>query len=77
MDGKAIIEGLKNYNNDTDIPYDILKKVSVCENVKDSPIKLLRLKDRYPETNGKICGKCWCPLPTKLRQNIEICPCLK
>ena len=72
---KAMIEGLKNYKNDTDIPEERLKALRECKHNIDAPIKALRIKDRYEETDGKICGKCWCAQPLKARQNIEKCEC--
>lgn len=75
MNPKAIIQGLSNYKKDTDIPKHILESISKCKHNVDAPILALRLNDRYKETDGKICNKCYCPQPTKTRQSIEKCPC--
>lgn len=68
-----IIKGWTEYLKDTDIPQERLDMVRNCPNNKPAPIKMLNLKDRYEETSGRICGDCWCPLPTKLR--VENCKC--
>ncbi|HLS53997.1 MAG TPA: hypothetical protein VK031_08490 [Tissierellaceae bacterium] len=75
MNQKAILIGLKNYNKDTDVNKVRLEKIANCKHAVEAPIKALRLSDRYDELNNKICNKCYCPLPTKARQEIEKCEC--
>lgn len=70
---KNIIEGWTEYINDTDIPKERLDMVRNCKHRKKAKIKMLRLKDRYSETDGYICDSCYCPLPTKLR--VQNCNC--
>lgn len=70
---KDIIKGWAEYIKDTDIPKERLDAVQNCPNRKKAQIKMLKLKDRYTETSGYICGGCSCPLPTKLR--VEDCNC--
>jgi|AntDeeMinimDraft_6_1070357.scaffolds.fasta_scaffold45828_1 hypothetical protein len=77
MEPKAILKGWNNYRKDTDIPQERLEAIYKCPHCIDAPIKALNVKDRYEETSGKICDKCYCPMPAKARQNIDICPCWK
>ena len=70
---KDIFEGLKNYGNDTDIPKERLEQVRNCPNRVKAKIKALSVSDRYEETDGYICKKCYCPLATKLR--VKNCDC--
>lgn len=70
---KNIIKGWKKYEADTDIPQHRLDAVRDCPNRVKAKIAALKLDDRYEETEGFICKRCWCPLPTKLR--VENCNC--
>lgn len=64
---KEIFEGWSNYLKKTEIPKEWIDEVKDCPHNVKAPIKALRLKDDNPIISGRICDKCWCPLPTKLR----------
>lgn len=74
---KALKQGWANYFKDTDVAPERLERVKKCEHLIDAPISQLRVKDRYPEISGKICGKCYCPMPAKIRQDLDKCECWK
>lgn len=74
---KGLITGWKNYYKDTDVPVERLEEIANCPHAVEPVLNSLKVKDRYKETNGKICELCFCPLPAKARQNINKCPCWK
>lgn len=74
MNPIKIAKGLKRYLEQTEIPEERLDMVRNCTNNIEAPTTMLNLKEeRYPEISGRICGNCYCPLPTKLR--VETCNC--
>lgn len=45
-----------------------------CKHIEDEPIESERVIDeKIPELSNKMCGKCFCPNPKLVRQNIKIC----
>jgi len=74
---KGLMKGWNNLRKDTDISKERLEDISKCPHNVDAPIQALNVKDRYKETSGKICDKCYCPQPAKARQNRDLCPCWK
>lgn len=74
MKFRSIIEGKINRIRGKEIPYERLKECLTCEHNIDAPIRQIKVKDDIEGISGKICGKCSCPLPDKLRSTDESCP---
>lgn len=70
---EAIIKGNLNYIKKTEIKQNRLDACNGCKYNKKASIKALSLSDENEIISNRICGKCWCPLPSLLRQDIKIC----
>lgn len=71
----GIVEGWSNYLKNTEIKESRLEAVKKCKHAVPATISALRLKDDNPSIDGMICDDCFCPLPTKLRQDKIKCKC--
>lgn len=80
LDVDGFIEGVGNFKSGK---YDqIAQERSLicagCEHFEDEPISTIKVEDKaIPVLSGKMCGKCFCALPYKLRQDVSKCPLKK
>lgn len=76
MNAKAILEGVKNFKNQTKEINDLAKKRYAecgCAETYLAVAVTLPKDETIPEISKKLCSECLCVLSFKLRQNIEKC----
>jgi hypothetical protein len=76
---KEILEGWVNYFNQKEVTEDVAqKRATICSNcdfsVKSELINKLLPDKSIVEIQGYKCGKCNCPLSSKVRSLTTNCP---
>ena len=75
---EPVLAGLKNkIIPTTETERKAIKRAKICAKCNDrvdEPVKYLQITDnKIPVVSKKMCNECWCALPLKIRQDIEIC----